>query len=158
MNWRSVDRHCQSIWCLVWKKTETRQDKSSSTRWTDGQASFHPMTACQLTVRFWCWVLKHWMNWRCISSSVKWIVSMVICSGGQRLVAPDEPTPGKSIASDHLMVLLSAAFSQRLFGCLGLFIPPSLAHLRWLDFMDVQRSARHLEDHIHPSKCWIAYP
>jgi hypothetical protein len=50
-------------------------------------------------------------------------MSTVMCSGGQRLVAPDEPTSGKSIASDHLMVLLSAALAQWLVCCLGLFIP-----------------------------------
>jgi hypothetical protein len=75
-------------------------------------------------------------------------VSMVMCSGGQQLVAPDEPTPEKSIASDHLTVLLSTAFSQWLFGRLGLFIPPPLTHLRLLDCVEVQRSVRHLEDHI----------
>jgi hypothetical protein len=32
----------------------------------------------------------------------------------QRLVALNEPTPGKKIASDHPTVLLSAAFRQRL--------------------------------------------
>jgi hypothetical protein len=54
----------------------------------------------------------------------------------------------KIIASDHPTVLLSLAFSQRLIWCLGLFIPPPLAHLRLLDCVEVQRSARHLEDHI----------
>jgi hypothetical protein len=38
--------------------------------------------------------------------------------------------------------------SQRLFGCLGLFIPPTLAHLKLLDCVEVQSSARHLEHHI----------
>jgi hypothetical protein len=46
------------------------------------------------------------------------------------------------------MVLLSAAFSQQLVWCLGLFIPPPLAHLRLLYCVEVQRSSRHLEDHI----------
>jgi hypothetical protein len=46
------------------------------------------------------------------------------------------------------MVLLYAAFSQWLFGRLGLFIPPLLTHLRLLDCVEVQRSARHLEHHI----------
>jgi hypothetical protein len=66
----------------------------------------------------------------------------------QRLVAPDEPTPRKTIASDHPTVLLSAAFSQQLVSWLGLFIPPPLSHLRFLDCVDVQESARHLENHI----------
>jgi hypothetical protein len=39
--------------------------------------------------------------------------------------ATDEPTPGKSIASVHPTLPFSVAISQRLFGCLGLFIPPS---------------------------------
>jgi hypothetical protein len=38
--------------------------------------------------------------------------------------------------------------SQRLFGCLGLFIPSPLTYLRWLDYVEVHRSARQLEDHI----------
>jgi hypothetical protein len=41
----------------------------------------------------------------------------------------------KSIASDYPMVLLSTAFSQRLFGRLGLFIPPPLTHLRLMESM-----------------------
>jgi hypothetical protein len=42
----------------------------------------------------------------------------------------------------------SVAVSQRLFECLGLFIPPPLTHLRMLDCVEVQRSSRHIEDHI----------
>jgi hypothetical protein len=61
----------------------------------------------------------------------------------------------KNIASDHPTVLLSAAFSQRLVWCLGLFIPPSLTYLRLLDCVEVQRSARHLEDHIQPIQVLI---
>jgi hypothetical protein len=39
----------------------------------------------------------------------------------------------RNIASDHLTVLLSAAFSQWLVWCLGLFVPPPPAHLRnWI--------------------------
>jgi hypothetical protein len=62
--------------------------------------------------------------------------------------APDEPTPRKSIASVHPTLLFSVTVSQRLFGCLGLFIPSPLTHLRLLDYVEVQRSSRHLEDHI----------
>jgi hypothetical protein len=51
--------------------------------------------------------------------------------------APDEPTPRKSIASDHPTLTFSEAVSQRLFGCLGLFIPPPLTHLRLLDCVEV---------------------
>jgi hypothetical protein len=76
------------------------------------------------------------------------ICAMVMCGGGQQLVAPDEPTPMKRGASIHLMVLLSTTFSQRLFGHLGLFIPPPLTHLRLLDCVEVQRSVRHIQDHI----------
>jgi hypothetical protein len=62
--------------------------------------------------------------------------------------APDEPTPRKSIASVHLTLPFSVVVSQRLFGYLGLFIPPPLTHLRLLDYVEVHRSSRHLEDHI----------
>jgi hypothetical protein len=62
--------------------------------------------------------------------------------------APDEPTAWKIKASVHLMLPFSVAVSQRLFGCLRLFIPPPLTHLRVLDCVEVQRSARHLENHI----------
>jgi hypothetical protein len=54
----------------------------------------------------------------------------------------------KSIASVHLMLPFSVVVRQRLFGCLGLFILPPLTHLRLLDCVEVQRSSRHLEDHI----------
>jgi hypothetical protein len=37
---------------------------------------------------------------------------------------------------------------QRLFGRLGLFIPLPPRYLKWLECVEVQRSARHLEDHI----------
>jgi hypothetical protein len=40
----------------------------------------------------------------------------------------------------------SVVVSQRLFECIGLFILPSLTRLRFLDCVEVQRSARHLED------------
>jgi hypothetical protein len=36
----------------------------------------------------------------------------------------------KRIASVHPMLPFSVAVSQRLFECLGLFIPPPLTHLR----------------------------
>jgi hypothetical protein len=62
--------------------------------------------------------------------------------------APDEPTPWKSIASDHPTVPFSVDVNQRLVWCLGLFIPPPLTHLRLLDYVEVQRSSRHIEDHI----------
>jgi hypothetical protein len=46
------------------------------------------------------------------------------------------------------MLPFSVVVSQRLFRRLGLFIPPPLTHLRLLDYVEVQESARHLEDHI----------
>jgi hypothetical protein len=60
----------------------------------------------------------------------------------------DEPTPRKSIASVHSTLPFSVAVSQRLFGCLGLFIPPPLTHLRLLYCVEEQESSRHLEDYI----------
>jgi hypothetical protein len=54
----------------------------------------------------------------------------------------------EKIVSDHPTVLFSVAVSQRLVWCLGLFIPPPLTHLRWLNCVEVQRSSRHIEDHI----------
>jgi hypothetical protein len=51
--------------------------------------------------------------------------------------APDEPTPRKSIALVHPTLPFSVTISQRLFECLGLFIPPPLTHLRLLDCVEV---------------------
>jgi hypothetical protein len=62
--------------------------------------------------------------------------------------APDEPTPWKSIASVHPTLPFSVTVSQRLFECLGLFIPAPLTHLRLLDCVEVKESPRYLEDHI----------
>jgi hypothetical protein len=54
----------------------------------------------------------------------------------------------ENIASVHPTLPFSVAVSQRLFGCHGLFIPHPLTYLRLLDCMEVQRSSRHIEDHI----------
>jgi predicted sugar kinase len=54
----------------------------------------------------------------------------------------------KSIASVHLTLTFLEVVSQRLFGCLGLFIPPPLTHLRFLDCVEVQRNSRYLKDRI----------
>jgi hypothetical protein len=79
--------------------------------------------------------------------------------------APDDPTPwsrwsvglsdgqleansGDLSASDHPTVPFSVDVSQQLVWCLGLFIPPPLTHLRWMDCVEVQRSSRHIQDHI----------
>jgi hypothetical protein len=122
------------------------------------------------------WSLKHRMNRRVSSGSSHGRVEAtkeVLAAGSS---APDDPTVRRSIASkqlcqrscaveatasstewtdaqkkiasDHLMVLLSAAFSKWLVWCLGLLIPPPLAHLRLLDWVAVQESARHLQDNI----------
>jgi hypothetical protein len=48
----------------------------------------------------------------------------------------------------HMTLTFLVVVSQQLLGCLGLFIPPPLTHLRLLDCVEVQKSARHLEDHI----------
>jgi hypothetical protein len=45
-------------------------------------------------------------------------------------------------------VYFSVAVSQRLLGFHGLFIPPSLTHLRLVDCVELQDSPRYLEDHI----------
>jgi hypothetical protein len=62
--------------------------------------------------------------------------------------APDEPTPRKSIALVHPMLPFSVTVSQRLFECLGLFIPPPITHFRLLECVEVQESARQLQHHI----------
>jgi hypothetical protein len=71
--------------------------------------------------------------------------------------ASDELTVRKTGHSVHLTVSFSVAISQRLLGCLGLFIHPPLTHLRWLDCVEVQRSARHLEDHIQAIQVLIKF-
>jgi hypothetical protein len=54
----------------------------------------------------------------------------------------------EKVSAVHPTLTFLEAVSQQLFGCLGLFIPPPLTHLRLLDCVEVQRSSRHLEDHI----------
>jgi hypothetical protein len=112
------------------------------------QAVVHPTTMYLLTERFWLRSLQHRMNQHTVGWSVKWIVSVRFAMAMWRGGAPDEPTPIKRGAFVHPMVKVSTAFSQRLFGLLRLFIPPSLAHLRLLDCVEVQRSVRHIQDHI----------
>jgi hypothetical protein len=70
------------------------------------------------------------VQWRATTSSTRWTDAR------------------KKHGVKYPMILFSAAFSRRLFGCLGLFIPLPLTHLRLLDCVEVQRSVRHLEDHI----------
>jgi hypothetical protein len=95
--------------------------------------------------------LKHRMNrWVCSGSSDGALEQL--CERSCAVEATSSSTgwtdARKKIALDHPTVLLLATFSQRLVWCLGLFIPPPLTHLRLLDCVEVQRSARHLEDHI----------
>jgi hypothetical protein len=47
-----------------------------------------------------------------------------------------------------LTLYISVAISQRLFRCFGLFIPLALANLRLMNCVEVQRSVRHIQDHI----------
>jgi hypothetical protein len=54
----------------------------------------------------------------------------------------------ENLASVHPTLTFSVVVSQRLFGCLGLFIPRLLTHLRLLDCVEVHRSSRHIQDHI----------
>jgi hypothetical protein len=117
-------------------------------RLSQDEASVYPTVEWKLTKAAWARSLQHQMIRRTVgalrrSSCVREPQRLRDVGG-----APDEPTPWKSIPSDHPMVLLSAAFSQLLVWCLGLFIPPPLTHLRLLDFVEVQRSSRHIEDHI----------
>jgi hypothetical protein len=139
----------------IWWSVESRQRAAGctglSTRWTDsqresssGSSDGYKEAKSKILARN---PLAP-MNRQCISQCVGWFVSMIEWGGRQLLVAPDEPTPGKSIASDHLMVLLSAPLAQRLVCCLGLFIPLPPCHLRLLNCVEVQRSARHIQDHI----------
>jgi hypothetical protein len=142
MNRQSKWGHRRSIRWL--KESRQREDGAEdlSTGWTDGRASAHPTTSRKLTVRLWSWSLQHRMNRWCVGWSVRWIVSTVMCGGRQQLEASDEPTVGKSIASDHPMVILSTGLAQQLVCFLGLFIPLSPHHLR------LQSSMRHIQDHI----------
>jgi hypothetical protein len=52
-----------------------------------------------------------------------------------------------SVGSSNVTTI-SPAFSQKLVWCLGLFIPLPPLHFKVMDFVEVQRSVRHLEDHI----------
>jgi hypothetical protein len=128
--------------------------------WRLGQdeASVYPTVAWKLTEVTWTRGLQHrmirrsvgaWRRSRCVREP-QWL-----CGEGGAL---DELTPWKSIASDHPTVPLSAAFSQRLVWCLGLFIPPPPTHLRLLDCVEVQRSSKHTEIISNPSKCLIDHP
>jgi hypothetical protein len=102
------------------------------------------------------------MNQRVSSGSSDGLVEANSKDLPTRSSAPDDPTHRRSIASEQLcqrrcngyvtwrapdepMLSFSGC---RFFGCLGLFIPPPLTHLKMLDCVEVQESARNLEDHI----------
>jgi hypothetical protein len=54
----------------------------------------------------------------------------------------------ENLASVHPTLPFLVVVSQQLVWCLGLFIHPPLNDLRLLDYVEVQRSSRHIEDHI----------
>jgi hypothetical protein len=89
-----------------------------------GEASVYPTVAWKLQETFWPWGLQHWMNQRTVG-----VMRKSSCVSGSSTAktwrAPDELTPRKTIASVHPTLPFSVVVSQRLFGCLGLFIPPS---------------------------------
>jgi hypothetical protein len=92
--------------------------------------------------------LQHRMNRRTVdaqrrSSSVREPQQLSDVGG-----ASDEPMLLKSRRRFIRRSTFQRVVSQRLAECLGLFIPPPLAHLRLLDCVEVQESSRHLEDHI----------
>jgi hypothetical protein len=137
MNRRGGSSSSDGPWC------QDREQRAADTYVQVEQtvvAVVHPTALKKLTERFWLRSLQHRMSWQCVGQRVTWFVSTVKWGVRQRLVAPDELTPGKSNVSNHLMVLRSTAFSQRLAWRLGLFIPLPLCHLRLLDCAEVQRS------------------
>jgi hypothetical protein len=146
MNRQSIGGNRRTIRWSSLNKTETRQDEVLSTGWTDGSAAVHPTVAWKLIETVWSRGLQHRTNRRCVGSSEQ--LCQRIFNGYVTWRAPDEPTPRKSIASVHPTLPFSVTVSQRVFECLGLFIPPPLTHLRLLDCVEVQKSSRHLEDHI----------
>jgi hypothetical protein len=148
---RSEWGHRRSIRCSVWIHTETRQDEAFSTGWSDAlvkEASVYPTVEWKLTEATWTRGLQHRMIRRTVSAYVGAVVSEKSCAVEATASITGCTDARKKIASDHPTVLLSAAFSQRLVWCLGLFIPPPPAHLRLLDCVEVQKSSRHIEDHI----------
>jgi hypothetical protein len=97
------------------------------------------------TETFWRQVLQHRMIRRTVGVEQ---LCQQIFSGYMTWRAPDELTPRKSIALVHPMLPFLVVVSQRLFEFLRLFIPPPLTNLRLQDCVEVQGSARHLDDHI----------
>jgi hypothetical protein len=148
---RSEWGHHRSIRRLVWIDAETRQDEAFSTGWTDAMIRGSAGLSDGYEDTYSKGLAKRSSapdeptHRRCIASEQ---LCQQSCNGWVTWRAPDEPTPWKSIASVHSTLPFLAAFSQQLVWCIGLFIPPPLTHLRWLDCVEVQRSSRHLEDNI----------
>jgi hypothetical protein len=115
-----------------------------------GEASVYPTVAWKLPETFWTRGLQHRMNRRTVGVMRR---SSCVSKSPTTTWRGGQPTPRKSIASIHPTLHFSVTVSQRLFGCLGLFIPPPLTHLMLLDCVEVQRSSRHLEDHIQ--SIWV---
>jgi hypothetical protein len=148
MNRQSIGGNRRSNRSSSLNKTETRQDQRSSTRWTNGSAVVYLTVMWKLTETFWPWGLQHRMNRRTVGAKRQ-------CSSHRELQrlrdvggAPDEPM---LLKSNHRFIRRSTfqwAVSQQLAECLGLFIAPPLTHLRVLDYVEVLRSSRHIEDHI----------
>jgi hypothetical protein len=148
---RSEWGHRRSIRRSVWIKIEMRQDEVFNTRWIDAlvkgkrRSIWRSSGSYQRCFGHGSSAPDEPTHRRCNTSEQ---LCQRIFNGYVTWRAPDEPTPRKSIASVHLTLPFSAAFSQRLVWSLGLFIPPPLTHLRLLDCVEVQRSSRHLEDHM----------
>jgi hypothetical protein len=111
-------------------------------------ASVYPTVTKKPTETIWSRGLQHRMKQLCIgayrrSSFVREPQRLSDVGG-----APDEPMLLKSRHRFIWWSTFQRAVSQRLLECLGLFIPPPLTHLRLLDCVEVQESARHLEDNI----------
>jgi hypothetical protein len=148
----------------VWERTPSvyptlslNQDRDAQ-RWSlqhwmnrhlgQGEASIYPTVVWKLTETILPRGIQHRMNRRTVNAMRR-----------NSYVRELQRLRDVGGASDELMLLKSRrrfirrsnfqwAVSQQLVECLRLFIPPPLTHLRWLDSVEVQRSSRHLEDHI----------
>jgi hypothetical protein len=148
----------------VWVRTPSvyptlslNQDKDAP-RWSlqhrmnwhlgQGEVLVYPTVTWKLPETFWSRGVQHRMN-RCTvgvmrqSSCVRELQRLCDVGG-----APDEPMLLKSRRPFIWWSTFQWVVSQRLAECLGLFIPASLTHLRFLDCVEEQKSSRHLEDHI----------
>jgi hypothetical protein len=148
---RSEWGHCRSIRHSVWIKTETRQDKAFSTRWSDAlvkvkcrsirqraEANRDDLVAGSSAP-------DDPTDRRCIASEQ---LCQTVSTAKRRGRGTGLTDALEELASVHPTLPFSVAVNQRLYGCLGLFIPPPLTHLRLLDCVEVQKSSGHIEDHI----------